>query len=179
MKQRVLFFLCALIGCVGFAAAQAKTVTNADLDKFKQRRLQAEQDLKEYYAKIGLSEGDVLKKQAEDAKAREDLTSRLRASRLEQERIDAESRRLAADSVGAPVTVVVDAQGNSYPGYYTYSAPYYRRGGRWYRPSRYPITYRATPMGIIYEPGNRPASIYSPLIPQRPQPAWRTVRRPR
>ncbi len=179
MKQRVLFFLCVIIGSAGIAAAQAKTVTNADLEKFKQKRLRAEQDLSEYYSKLGLTEEDVLRKQAEEAKAREEFSARLRASRLEQERIEAEARRLDATSVAAPLTVVVDAQGNSYPGYYTYSTPYYRQGGRWYRPSRYPITYRATPMGIIYEPGGRPASIYSPTFPQRQQPAWRTVRRPR
>ena len=168
-----------VFGCVGFADAQAKTVTNADLEKFKQKRIQAEEGLKNYYQKLGLTEEDVAKKQADENKAREELSARLRASRLEQERLEAEARQREAEANATPVTVIVEAQGGVNPGYYTYSSPYYRRGGRWYRPSRYPITWRATPMGVIYEPGGLPASIWTPRIPQRQQPAWRPARQPR
>ena len=179
MKQRVLFFLCVLVGYVGFAAAQSKTVTNADLEKFKQKRLQAEQGLKDYYAKLGLSEEDIAKQEAADAKAREELSARLRASRLEQERLDWEAHQREFEAAGTTVNVVVPNGGTGYPGYFTYGNSYSRQRGRWYRPTRFPVTYRATPVGIIYEPGGRPASIYSPTIPQRQRPAWRTSRWPR
>ena len=68
MKQRVLFFLCVMTALAGFAIAQGKVVTNTDLEKFKQKRVQAEKDLKEYYAKMGLSEGDIAKQEAADKK---------------------------------------------------------------------------------------------------------------
>lgn len=179
MKQRALFFLCVMFAFAGLASAQGKSVTNADLEKFKEKRLQAEQGLKEYYAKLGMTEEDVAKKQAEETKAREELSARLRASRIEQERLDADARQREIEAAGSTVNVVVQSGGTSYPGIYTYSAPYYWHRGRWYRPSRYPVTWRATPMGIIYEPGSRPASIWTPRIEQRQQPAWRSARRPR
>ncbi|MEO5857480.1 MAG: hypothetical protein ABIR33_00880 [Pyrinomonadaceae bacterium] len=179
MKQRVLFFLCVLVGCVGFAAAQGKTVTNADLEKFKQKRMQADQELKQYYAKLGLSEEDVAKQEAANAKDRAELSARLRALRLEEERLQSEARQREIEARGSTVNVVVPSDSLGYPGYFTNTNPYFGRRGRWVRPTRFPVTYRATPVGIIYEPGGRPASIYSPTIPQRQGPAWRTVRRPR
>ena len=162
----------------GFANAQDKTVTNADLEKFKQKRLQAEQDLKQYYARLGLSEEDVAKQEAAEAKEREELSARLRASRLEQERIEAEARAREAESIPTTVNVVVPGQDYGYPGYFTHTNPYYGRRGRWVRPTRYPIIWRATPMGVIYEPGSRPASIWTPRIGRRPPPL-REARRPR
>lgn len=177
MKQRLLFFLCVVFGCAGLAAAQGKTVTNADLEKFKQKRLQAEQDLKAYYAKLGLTEEDIAKQEAADAKSREELSARLRATRLEQERIDAEARQYEIEAAGTTVNVVVPNESYGYPGYFTHTNPYFGRRGRWVRPTRFPVTYRATPVGIIYEPGGRPASIYSPTIRQGQRPAWRPARR--
>lgn len=179
MKQRVLFFLCVLVGCVGFAAAQSKTVTNVDLEKFKQKRLQAEQGLKEHYAKLGLSDEDVAKRDAANAKEREELSARLRASRLEQEMLDAEARQREIQAAGTSVNVIVPSGGYGYPGYFTYGSSYYRQRGHWNSQPRFPVIWRATPMGVIYEPGGRPASIYSPTIPQRQRPAWRTSRWPR
>lgn len=179
MKQRVLFFLCAMVALAGFANAQGKTVTNADLEKFKQKRLQADQELKLYYAKLGLSEEDVVKREAANAKEREELSARLRASRLEQERLDAEARQREIEAAGTPVNVVVPNGGYGYPGYFTYWNSYSRQRGRWNGQTRFPVIWRATPMGVIYEPGSLPASIWTPRIPQRQQPAWRPARQPR
>jgi hypothetical protein len=179
MKQRVLFVLCVVLGCAAFVAAQGKTVTNADLEKFKTKRLQANQELKQYYAKLGFSEEDVAKQEAANAKEREELSARLRASRLEQERLNAEARQYDYEPAGTTINVVVPNDSLGYPGYFTNTNPYFGRRGRWVRPTRFPVTYRATPMGIIYEPGGRPASIYTPRIQQRQQPAWRPARRPR
>jgi len=179
MRQRGLFFLCVLIGTAGLAAAQGKTVTNADLEKFKTKRLQADQELKQYYAKLGLSEEDVAKQEAANAKEREELSARLRASRLEQERLDAAARQQEFEAAGTTFNVVVPNDSLGYPGYFTNTNPYFGRRGRWVRPTRFPVIWRATPMGVIYEPGSRPASIYSPTIRYRYPPAWRSARRPR
>lgn len=175
MKQRVLFFLCAMVAFAGFASAQGKTVTNADLDKFKQKRLQAEKDLKDYYAKIGLTAEDVAKQEAAEAKEREELSARLRASRLEQERIANEARM--REEVAAPVNVVLTNGIPDYSGYYLYGNRLYPNRG--HRRFGSQVRWRATPMGIVYEPGSLPSSIWSPPVQQRTQPAWRTARRPR
>lgn len=177
MKQRVLFFLCAMVALAGFANAQGKTVTNADLEKFKQKRVQAEKDLKEYYAKMGLTEEDVAKQYAAETKEREDLSARLRASRLEQERIAAEAR--AREEAAAQVNVVVANSIPNYSGYYLYGNHLYPIRGPWRRPFGSRVQWRATPMGVVYEPGSLPSSIWSPRIQQRTRPAWRTARRPR
>jgi septal ring factor EnvC (AmiA/AmiB activator) len=177
MKHRVLFFLCAMVAFAGFANAQGKTVTNADLDKFKQKRLQAEKDLKEYYAKIGLTPEDVAKQEAAEAKEREELSARLRASRLEQERIAAEIRE--REEAVAPVNVVVTNGIPDYSGYYLYGNRLFPNRGPWNRRFGSQVRWRATPMGIVYEPGSLPSSIWSPPVQQRTQPAWRASRRPR
>lgn len=174
MKQRVLFFLCVMMTLASFAAAQGKMVTNADLDKFKQKRVQAERDLKEYYAKMGLTEADIAKRDAVDAKAREELSARLRASRLEQERLEQEARDREVQA--SQVSVFVPQTEQRYTGYFLYGNRYYgyRRVGN--RPYNRGVMWRATPMGIVYEPGSLPASIWSPPVRRRPMPAWRNQR---
>jgi len=177
MKQRVLFFLCVMVASAGFANAQGKTVTNADLDKFKQKRLQAEKDLKEYYSKIGLTAEDLAKQGAAEAKERTELSARLRASRLEQERIANEARM--REEAAAPVNVVVTNGIPDYSGYYLYGNRLFPNRGPWNRRFGSQVRWRATPMGIVYEPGSLPSSIWPPPVQHRTQPAWRTARRPR
>lgn len=174
MKQRVLFFLCTVVAFAGFANAQGKTVTNADLEKFKQRRLQAEKDLKDYYERIGLTAEEVAKQEAAEAREREELSARLRAARLEQERLEAEARR--QEAAAAPVNVVVTNGVPDYSGYYLYGNRLFPIRGPWGRPPGSRVQWRATPAGVVYEPGSLPSSIWSPQFPQRNRPAWRTVR---
>ena len=83
--RRSIFVLCFVTLFAGFAFAQAKTVTNADLEKYRQKREAGERNLKVYYAKKGMTEADVAKQEAENAKAREELSARLRSERLERE----------------------------------------------------------------------------------------------
>lgn len=177
MKQRVLFFLFAIVAFAGLANAQGRTVTNADLEKFKQKRIQGEKNLKEYYAKIGLTEEDVAKREAAEAKERQELSARLRASRLEQERIEAEIRQ--REEAVAPVNVVVTNGIPDYSGYYLYGNRLFPIRGPWNRRYGSQVRWRATPMGIVYEPGSLPSSIWSPPVQQRTRPAWRSLRRPR
>lgn len=177
MKHRMLFILCATLALAGFADAQGRVVTNADLDKFKQKRLQAEKDLKEYYAKIGLTAEDVAKQEAAESQEREELSARLRASRLEQERIEAEIRQ--REEAVAPVNVVVTNGIPDYSGYYFYGNRLYPNRGPWNRRYGSQVRWRATPMGVVYEPGSLPSSIWSPPVQQRARPAWRSPRRPR
>ena len=65
MKRKVLFILCSIFITVSFASAQSakRTVTNTDLEKFKQKRLNAERDLRENYEKLGFPSPEELEKQ--------------------------------------------------------------------------------------------------------------------
>jgi hypothetical protein len=164
MVRRWLFSLCLVMLLSGLAAAQTKTVTNADLEKFRQKRVAGEKGLKAYYARQGMTEEDVAKKEAADAKAREELSARLRSERLEREWLAYERMRLAP-ATPPQVNVYVpqtgrcsnggfgcESQYNSYYPYYPYYPNYYPYGVQ--RNRRYENTgprWRATPMGIIIE----------------------------
>ena len=92
MKIRVLFLVFIIITAVGAAFAQSKTVTNADLSKYKQERVKAEADLRNNYAKLGFpSPEERAQRDAQSAKETVELSARLRNERLERERIDAQN----------------------------------------------------------------------------------------
>lgn len=136
MKRKVLLILCSIFISVGFVSAQGKkkTVTNADLEGFKQKRLQAEKDLRENYAKLGFPSPEELEKQrrASDLE-RERLSEKLRRERLEREQIYYEQELLQSQN-SPDVYVIENSNGyrSSYPfigaGYY--SRPRYGGGGR-------------------------------------------------
>ena len=179
--RRSIFVLCLLTLYSGFAFGQAKTVTNADLEKYRQKREAGERNLKAYYAKKGLTPADVAKQEAADAAAREALSARLRTERLEREWLEKE--RMEREQAHPSVNVYVPQQEqnnngnlgyqtqynpyypyypNYYPNYYPYGIPRNRRyeptGPRW----------RATPMGVIIE---SPAPVQQ--YPQRSNYPWR------
>ena len=57
MKERILLVLSLILTVAGFVSAQTparKTVTNADLEKFRQKRLQAEADYRANYKRLGM-----------------------------------------------------------------------------------------------------------------------------
>lgn len=126
--MRSLFVFCLIVGSSLTAFSQGKTVTNLDLETYKQDRLRAETDLRENYAKLGFSSPEERDRQnAESAKAAAELSAKLRAERLERERIEAESEALAA-SYYQSVQPVQTQQ---------YSEPYYYwSNGRRYRSPR-------------------------------------------
>lgn len=180
--RRSIFVLCLLTLFSGFALGQAKTVTNADLEKFRQKREAGERSLRAHYAKQGLTPADVAKREAADAEAREALSARLRADRLERERLEQE--RMEREMAPPQVNVYVPQQernGTGYFGYENQYNPYFPSYPNYYpygypRNRRYETTgprWRATPMGVIIEsPGT---------VQQSPRPStypWRN-RRPR
>jgi len=90
MKKRLLFILCLIFGLSGFVFAQTKTVTNNDLEKFRQKRLQAEKDYQENYEKLGFpSPRELAERNKQNLKELMELSEQLRAERLETERVDA------------------------------------------------------------------------------------------
>jgi hypothetical protein len=96
MKRNWLFFVILIVGLAGSAAAQTRTVTNADLEKFRAARVKAEQDYRENYAKWGMPSPEELERQRlQSAKDLSENAARLRAARLEEERIEAERQQRA------------------------------------------------------------------------------------
>ena len=106
--RRSIFVLCFVTLFSGFVLGQSKTVTNADLEKFRQKREAGERNLKAYYAKKGLSEADVAKQEAAEAEAREALSARLRSERLEREWLEHE--RMEREMAPPQVNVYVPQQ---------------------------------------------------------------------
>ena len=102
MKQRSLFAFCIILVLAVFAAAQSRTVTNADLEKYREARLNNEREYRENYERLGLpSPEEIDRRRVQSFKETEELSAKLRAERLESERIDAErqtNERLAASA---------------------------------------------------------------------------------
>jgi hypothetical protein len=99
MKIRLLFIL-TLISVTAFSAAaqQRRTVTNDNLEKYRQKRVAAERDLRENYEHLGFPSPDELERQIEDSRqARAELADRLRTESLERERLGLERERLNLD----------------------------------------------------------------------------------
>ena len=91
MKMRIVFLICFILASVIVTAAQAKTVTNADLEKYSRERVKAEKDLRENYAKLGFSSPEEFERRnTADAKERAELASRLRQESEQRARLEAE-----------------------------------------------------------------------------------------
>lgn len=91
MTQRSLFIFCLIVCSAGLAAAQS--VTNADLEKYKQARLKAESDYRENYRKWGFPSPEELDRQRQQSSVEaEQLSAKLRSDRLAREKIEAERR---------------------------------------------------------------------------------------
>jgi hypothetical protein len=116
MKIRLLFILLLSFVAVTTTSAQKRTVTNEDLEKFRQKRLAAERDLRENYERLGFPSPEELQRQIEQSRVeRENLSARLRAENLERERIELE-RQIAENEARNNALQLQQAQQN-YPTY--------------------------------------------------------------
>ena len=156
-----------VISLAAVGTAQVKTVTNATLQKFTQKRLAAERDYRENYERMGFPSPEELERQREeDMKTRLELADQLRQARLERERLELEHRDLDLESARLNSEVeMVDDTGvywNGFGGFY--SGGFGRFGnGRFRNRSGFRNGgYRATPFGIIPTPrAPRPQRIIS------------------
>lgn len=91
-KAALMFGLVISLAVVGFGQ---RTVTNSTLEKFEQKRLAAERDYRQNYARMGFPSPEELERQREtDMTARLRLAEQLRRARLERERLELEQRSL-------------------------------------------------------------------------------------
>lgn len=121
MKFKVVLWTClALMVVVPVLAQRAKTVTNLDLEKYREKRLKAERDYNENYARMGFPSPEELQKQIEKSRLeREQLAARLTAERIQRERIEAE-RDETLRSSQQTIYVIPDYRT---PGSYFYGYP--------------------------------------------------------
>lgn len=90
MKRRVMFLL-SIVAVGAFSAYAQRTVTNTDLERFRQARLRAEADLRENYARLGFASPEVMAaRNEESSRTMFELAEQLRSVRLERERIAAD-----------------------------------------------------------------------------------------
>lgn len=160
MKQRSLLIFCLIFGLCGYAAAQSKAVTNADLEKYRQERVRAERDYAENYAKLGLpSPAELAERRERDRVESEKLAAELRNARLAAERAEAERRY--AVSYSNPSAVYYPSDN---------SAVMYWLGGRGYQ---YPqLRFRQA-----VRPGYFAGGQFWPTgSATRPRPMWTTKR---
>ena len=90
MKKRLIFVLCSIFIAVGFVAAQTarRTVTNADLEKFRQKRLLAEKSYRENYERLGFPSPEELEARNErDRQTKSALSTRIERENYDRERI--------------------------------------------------------------------------------------------
>lgn len=138
MNKRLLFILCLSFITASSAVAQTKTVTNADLEKFRQKRLQAEREYSESYEKLGFPSPEELTRQREQSRLEaEEVIARQKEERLEKENyFAAQARGLRSEiaSIEAQINYVASqVSANQSPtSYFTGGiAPFgYARGGQ-------------------------------------------------
>lgn len=151
-----------ILTCFGVGFGQTRTITNADLEKYKQRRVQAEKDLQEFYRRLGLSPEELARREAAEAKEREELSLKLRQLRLEREQMEALRERIYLPQVNV---VLPQSRGIDYSTFFLYGNRLYPNSRLWYRPYSGGVQWRATPFGIIYEPGGYSSNVWPPPRP--------------
>ncbi len=174
MKLSIAVVFGCMVAFVCSGVAQTRTVTNADLEKFKAKRIAAEKDLRENYARLGFPSPEELEKQnAQSQKERFALFEKLQAARIERERIEAERQRIIYESTirNQPYVIVEREDRDGYLiGWSVVGG--HRLPWRSKHPFRGGIGWRATGGGVIYEPGGS-SHVRTPVfMPQRPAATW-------
>lgn len=142
MKGRSLI-LAVLALSAAAAIGQSRTVTNADLERYRDQRVAAERDLNENYARLGFpSPAERARREAEAAKQREKLILTIRAEEMERARLDAQltAAEMLANSARRQRELDLENTSESsetfpyfggFPGYFNYNQRPRRRDRQW------------------------------------------------
>lgn len=179
-KIAVILSLILSLAATGMAqstnrSTATRTVTNVELDRFKQKRLVGAREYRENYVEMGFPSPEELERQIDrDNVLRAELSAKLRSERLEKERIEVDRLRANAEYTAA-IQDRNSERGNghepiygygSYGGYWSYgrhrSLNYYsgfggfrafdRRARFGFGGVRLIPGYRATPAGVFSSP---------------------------
>lgn len=152
MKTAIVVFG-LVISFAGVSSGQVRTITNSSLAQIQQKRLAAERNYRENYARLGFPSPEELDRQREvDLKARIELSEQLRRARLERERLELERRGQDLETLRLEIlrleSEVESIDSREYGGGYVIGSGVYDSGLSW---GRYPGRYRRG-----YYRGNRP-----------------------
>lgn len=104
MRSRIIFLMGFIFAFAISAVAQARSVTNASLEAYKQERVKNEREYRDNYERLGLPSPEELGRRSEQAaKEMAELSDKLRAEDLERERIA--SRRFRPLAYSQPILV--------------------------------------------------------------------------
>jgi hypothetical protein len=107
----------------------AKTVTNADLEKYRQARVKSDEDYRQNYQRLGLPSPEELERRETERQQRlSDLSEKLAARRLQNEYFERMNALAAAGDT--PQIIYLDAEGNYGPAYSAGYVPYLFWGNR-------------------------------------------------
>jgi hypothetical protein len=196
--KKIAGIFCVLVSFVLTASAQwaIRTVTNADLEKYAQERIEADKQYRQNYASRGMLSPEEVQARADDRMNQTiELANKIRSDDLERRRLDLaaqaqilEARRLDAREAAEQSTAVVYYP-NPYNGYGGYNGyilggegyGYYSGGYGYYGNRRYGRHYRGgfpvLGSGGYVSGGNLWPSISTPIF-QWPVPGFGTGRRP-
>jgi hypothetical protein len=143
MIQRPLFVFCLIFIFAGLSSAQ-RSITNSDLEKYKQSRLQADKDYRENYQRLGLPSPEELERRRDASRLESaQLYDKLRAERLEAEKLRA-------------IQAAANAQlSSSSPQFIPYGIPYNDPGYVFYSVGRFSRLNRGRGIGQGYFAGGQ------------------------
>jgi hypothetical protein len=171
--RKIAFVLCGLLVFAVPVLTQTatKTITNLNLEKFAQKRLEAEREYRATYAAKGLPSPEELRAQA-DARTKATIELAERLSAAEAERARLESAAIQSQQTAPNIFIT------NYPSIYASDGLIYSYGlfdgrfGRHFRSHRFPLSgFRGYAAGGMVWPvpiDQRPF--------QRPQPLFRQAR---
>ncbi len=160
--MKILCFVCVIFASGMTALAQTNVVTNLDLEKYRVEREKAKADYRENYARRGFPSPEELEKRNEhDRQVLSETAARLRAERLERERINAEyeaairraevkeseSTMIVVDGVAMPTYYWNNGRRYRYPQVKYNSQPGYFAGGQFW-----PTGPRTQPRALFIRP---------------------------
>jgi hypothetical protein len=126
MWQKLLFVFCLILISASTTFSQRHSVTNSDLERYKQKRLQAEREYRENYERLGFPSPDELERRREQSfKETVELSARLRSARIERERIEAAQMALSRAASPYPQYYSVLPDNTIYSG--GWINPFFRR----------------------------------------------------
>lgn len=146
MKKQIVIFLGLIFTFSSVAFAQMKTVTNADLEKFRQKRLEAEREYAENYKKLGFPSPEKLAQQRiKDEKDLIAFSQELETRRIQREAIQKEAEVQVLRAQNEFLQTLVNNSANQsnennvqHLPYYNYGyPPYYYFNRRFYGNTNY------------------------------------------
>lgn len=165
MKAALSLGLLLLTVLAGASAFGQRSVTNAELEKFRQRRLQAEQDYRTNYERMGFPSPEELQRQIERSMSdRLALAERLAKEELERERIQIERERLEIERQNLALQREAASSGFT-AGTPVFDSLYFGGGGYGFPGPYFGRPIRARSLGNFYN-GFPPLSPYPvPVVP--------------